>query len=310
MRYLLFTVLFTSSLFTLAQENKSKDLKKALDEKTITKDPNDTITKTWKKGGLFSLNLSQSSLTNWAAGGDDYSMSLNTMVSAFAYYKKGKHSWDNTLNFNLGYLNTTSLGIQKNDDRFDVLSKYGYALNPKLDASAMFNFRTQFFKGYNYTDANTKTLTSDFMAPAYILLGLGFNYKPAKDLSIFFSPATARWTIVNNDSLSKVGEYGVKPGEKAFFQLGAFSSVSYKVGINKIIGYAGRLDIFSDYLNHPENIAINMTNLFAMKISKVLAVTYSLDLIYDDNIRQFGPNKDAAALQVKSIIGAGLLVKL
>mgnify|MGYP006352110751 FL=1 len=72
-----------------------KELKKA-SEKGITKDPNDTIPKTWKKGGLYGINISQDSLSNWAAGGDDFSLSVNSVLSLFAFYKKDKHSWDNT----------------------------------------------------------------------------------------------------------------------------------------------------------------------------------------------------------------------
>ena len=72
-----------------------KELKKA-SEKGITKDPNDTIPKTWKKGGLYGINISQDSLSNWAAGGDDFSLSVNLVLSLFAFYKKDKHSWDNT----------------------------------------------------------------------------------------------------------------------------------------------------------------------------------------------------------------------
>ena len=45
------------------------------------------------------------------------------------FIKKEKHSWDNTFDFNLGYVKTTSLGSRKNDDRFDLLSKYGYAIS-------------------------------------------------------------------------------------------------------------------------------------------------------------------------------------
>src|SRR5690242_21741155 len=72
--------------------------------KTITKDPNDTIPKVWKTGGLISLNLSQGSLSNWAAGGDKFSLSVNTFVNLHAFYKKDKNSWDNNFDFNLGYL--------------------------------------------------------------------------------------------------------------------------------------------------------------------------------------------------------------
>jgi hypothetical protein len=53
-----------------------------------------------------------------------------------------------------------------------------------------------------------------------------------------------------------------------------------------------------------------MTNLFAAKISKVLSVTYSLTLIYDDDVKQFGPAHNAPGLQVQSLFGVGLLVNL
>ena len=53
-----------------------------------------------------------------------------------------------------------------------------------------------------------------------------------------------------------------------------------------------------------------MTNLLAAKITKLISVTYSLTLIYDDDVRQFGPKNTSAALQVQSLFGAGLLVKL
>ncbi len=299
-----------SAFIAKAQNNEATILKKELESKTIAKDPKDTANKTWKRGGFFSLNLSQSSLSNWAAGGEDYAFSVNTAFSGFAYYKKGKHSWDNTVNINLGYINNTSLGARKNDDRFDIVSKYGREINAKLNFSTLFNLRSQFFDGYNFPTATTQVLNSAFMAPGYILLGTGLDYKPVKNLSIFFSPLTARWVIVNNDSLSKVGAYGVAPGSKSLFQIGAFASINYKANINKNVSYIGRLDMYSDYIKNPQNVAINMNNLFAVKISNVLSVTYSLDLIYDDNVRLFGPTKDAPRLQTKSIIGAGLLVKL
>jgi hypothetical protein len=88
-----------------AQDETVKDLKKA-SEKGVAKDPNDTIPKIWKVGGLYGLNLTQGSLSNWAAGGDEFSLSLNSVLNLFAFYKKDKHSWDNTFDFNLGYVKT------------------------------------------------------------------------------------------------------------------------------------------------------------------------------------------------------------
>lgn len=294
-------------LLSMAQDETVKSLK-AESAKSIKKDAADTSNKRWKKGGLYSLNVSQGSLSNWAAGGDNFSLSVNSLLSLFAFYKNGKHSWDNTFDFNLGYVNTTSLGSRKNDDRFDFLSKYGYALNPKLNVSGLFNLRSQFFKGYTFPD-NVKTFASAFMAPGYILLSPGLDYKPIKDLSIFVSPVTARWVIVRDTALANKGLYGVDPGEKSKLELGAFATISYMKEISKNITYKGRLDLFSNYRNKPQNVDLFMSNVLNVKLSKVLSATWGVDLIYDDDVRLFGPNQRSAALQVKSLVGLGLLVK-
>ena len=194
----------------LAQDPTVKSLK---DEsgKTIKKEE-DTLNRVWRNGGLISLNLSQGNLTNWAAGGDDFSLSLNSYLNLFSFYKKGKNSWDNTLDINFGYIKTTTLGSRKNDDRFDVLSKYGYAISSKWNASALFNFRTQMADGYTYS-TNAKTFSSAFLSPAYILLSAGFDYKPGPNFSFFISPVTTRWVIIKDDTIAAKGLYGVPAGQ-------------------------------------------------------------------------------------------------
>jgi hypothetical protein len=290
-----------------AQDETVKKLRSESD-RTIAKDAKDTATRTWKKGGMFSLNLAQGSLSNWAAGGEDFSLALSSVVNLYAFYKKGRHSWDNTFDFNLGYVNTTSLGSRKNDDRFDFLSKYGYALNPKISVSGLFNLRSQFFKGYTYP-GNVKTYASTFLAPGYVLLGAGFDYKPTPELSIFLSPITARWVIVRDTALANKGLYGVTPGKKSTLEFGAFATINYFKEFNKVVAYKGRLDLYSNYRHNPQNVDVYMTNALTAKISKVLSATWSLDLIYDDDVKLFGPNKNSARLQVKSLVGVGLMLK-
>src|SRR6476620_149635 len=148
----------------MAQDTTLKDLKKQT-ERTIKKDSSDTTNWVWKTGGLYTLTVSQGSLSNWAAGGDDFNLSLNTILSLFAFYRKDKHNWDNTLDFTYGFVRTTSTGSRKNDDRIDLLSKYGYAIAPKWNVATLFNFRTQGFKGYQFHSDDTKTLTSTFLSP-------------------------------------------------------------------------------------------------------------------------------------------------
>lgn len=293
-----------------AQDQTVKQLQSDAN-KTIAKDAADTIAKVWKTGGLFNLNLNQGALKNWSAGGDKSSLSIASLLALHAFYKKGKHQWDNSLEMAYGFINTTSLGSRKSDDRIDLLSKYGYELHKHWYLSALFNLRTQFSKGYSYPDNNSKVLTSDFFAPGYILLSPGITYQPCNNFSVFLSPVTARWIFVSNDSLSAAGAYGVDPGKKSKIEVGAFASASYKADLSKTASFQGRLDLFSNYQHDPENIDIYWTNILLVKVTKIITMSLNLDMIYDNDIKTVKGDGSVggATLQVKELMGIGLAVK-
>ncbi len=278
--------------------------------RTIKKEA-DTSQWKWKRGGLMSFNLAQGSLSNWAAGGDNFSLTVNGYFNYFIFYRKVRQSWDNNLDVNLGYIQSTSLGSRKNDDRFDYLSKYGYKMDSvgKWYLSGLFNFRSQFFDGYTYT-GTVGDFSSSFLSPAYIIVSAGFDYKPNERLSVFLSPITSRSTIIANNKLAAKGVYGVPIGKHGLAEFGAFATVNYSHAIAKNVTYKGRLDLFSNYANDPQNVDMFMTNLFSFKINKYFSATYSLDMIYDDNIRLFGPTNTSPGLQMKSLIGIGFLKPL
>jgi hypothetical protein len=278
--------------------------------RNIKKD-NDTSNWNWKQGGLYNLNVSQSSLSNWAAGGDNFNMSINSYFNYFAFYKKERQSWDNNIDVNLGFVQSTSQGGRKNDDRLDLLSKYGYKIDTvgKWYLSGLFNFRSQLFDGYSFS-GNKATFTSSFFAPAYLIISAGLDYKPDNNFSLFFSPLTSRTTLVLNKKLADLGKYGVDTGRMVKRETGLFVTVNYSKVIAQNINYKGRADFFSNYYDKPENINFFMTNLFTFKINKNFSATYNLDLIYDDKIRIFGPFKKSPGLQMKSIIGIGYFKSL
>ena len=103
--------------------------------------------------------------------------------------------------------------------------------------------------------------------------------------------------------------YGVTPGKTSNFEFGAFASINYLKEFNKFITYKSRLDLFSNYRRNPQNIDLFMSNILNAKLGKVLSVSWSLDFIYDDDVRLFGKNQRSAAMQVKSLIGIGFLLK-
>ena len=164
----------------------------------------------WKKGGVIGLNFAQTSLTNWAAGGQN-SLSINGFLSVFASYKQGKSSWDNSLDLGYGLLKQ---GIDdyftKTDDKIDLFSKYGRQAFKNFNYAVLLNFKTQMSPGYKYPDTENKI--SDFFAPAYLLLAAGLDYKPDQYFSAFISPLTAKFTFVTDHDLSDAGAFGVTPG--------------------------------------------------------------------------------------------------
>ncbi|MFN8265820.1 MAG: DUF3078 domain-containing protein [Chitinophagaceae bacterium] len=259
----------------------------------------------WTKGGVFNLNLSQGASRNWAAGAEKSSFSVNAIINSYAYYKKGRNSWDNTLNAQYGIVSATSIGTRKNDDRLDLLSRYGYQLkNPRWYISALANMRTQFTDGFDYSTTPSKTKNSSFFAPAYILLSPGIMYKPNATFDFFISPVTSRWVVVNKANAALRPLYLVPVDKSSINEIGAFATANLKKDIAKNMNLVSRLDLFSNYRNNPQNIDVFWTNVIGMKVNKYIGVTYSLDLIYDHDVKNVKTG-GLMGTQLKSLLGVG-----
>ncbi len=273
---------------------------------TVQKAAKDSVKWRWKRGGLANFNLTQSSQKNWSAGGDNFSMAITSYVNAFLYYQKGKNSWDNNLDWNFGYMEATSTGGVKNDDRINVTTKYGYKIDTsgKLLISFLLNGRSQFFDGRQYFTKDSSKLISTFMSPAYGVSSAGLDYQPNKALSVFASPLTARLTVVWKSRLALQNLYGIGPRR---YQIapGAFIAINFQKDLMKNVNYKANLNLFSEYDHNPQDVDMDMSNYFNFKINKFLSATYSLNLMYDDDVKLFGPHNESPGLQVQSQIGIG-----
>lgn len=267
--------------------------------------------KSWTTGGVFSLNLAQSSFTNWAAGGQN-SVALNGLINLTANYKKGKSAWDNALTLGYGKMNQkgSDLGWVKTDDRIDLQSKYGRQATEKWFYSVLFSFKTQMAPGYNYP--NTTDKISDLLAPGYLLFSLGMDYKPSPVFSAFLSPVTSKNTIVRDEYLSSVGVFGVEPGKKFRGELGAYANLMFKKDeIVKNVNFMSKLDLFSNYLHNPQNVDVSWENLLVLKVNKFISATVNTLLIYDDDIKIMTPEDEVGRqrTQFKEVIGVGFTYK-
>lgn len=309
MKKLICCFFITASSYCFAQDNTVKFLK-AETEKFFAKESLDTSSKNWRKGGQFNFNVNQGTLSNWSAGGDKFSFSLNAFLNTYAFYKKGKHSWDNNLDLAYGIINTTSLGNRKASDRIDLTSKYGFSFTKNMSLALLSNSRTQFAKGYAYlknsNGGDSASVTSKAFAPAYVLLSLGVDYKPVQSLSIFLSPLTQRYVIVTDKRLGKF--YGLDSGSRFKNEAGAFFSANFFKKLNANITVKSKLDLFSNYKNNPQNIDVFFSNVFTAKVSKFINVSVNLDIIYDDDTQNVNPEKGPAP-QILQLMGIGFAYK-
>lgn len=191
----------------------------------------------WAKSLKTNVNIGQTGLVNWAAGGDN-TVSLAAFIDGNANYKKGDMFWNNRLQLDYGFLYASSKPIlQKSHDRIYLESKWGYQIKKTLYFSANYDFKSQFTKGYKYNSPNqalvnkytpgweegqpdgdidalegknlrnawrdARELKSGFMSPAYTNLALGIDWKPKDWVSVSFAPLTGGYVIVTNKELRK-----------------------------------------------------------------------------------------------------------
>ncbi len=250
---------------------------KALQERNVA--ASDTI---WKFGGTAGINFNQAYFSNWASGGQN-TITATAFASLFAKYAKDRHSWDNSIDLAYGILAQDKNDPIKADDKIDLTSKYGYQLkNPNWYYSALFNFRSQFAPGYEIDNGIAiGQKTSDFLAPAFTIFSLGMDFKPNKNFSLLLSPLTAKITIVNDDRLAT--SYGLEAGENMRAELGAFIKATYQKDIFENVNLLTRIDLFSNYVEDPQNVDVNWETLISMKVNSWLTTSISTQVIYDDN---------------------------
>ncbi|MES2838348.1 MAG: DUF3078 domain-containing protein [Bacteroidota bacterium] len=272
----------------------------------------------WTKGGVININFSQVGLYNWAAGGEN-NISVAGLFSAFANYKKESTTWDNNLEMAYGNVKPGEKSFRKTDDRFEVNSKFGHLAINKWYYSALFNFRTQFADGIDFTNENNPTIISSALAPAYITLGIGMDYKPNDNFNIFASPLTGRVTYVGWQSLADKGAFGVEKaqydlstgallvkGKKVRNEFGAYFKMNWKKEIMKNVSFKTNLALFSNYLDRPQNIDILWDVLLALKVNKYITASVTTNLIYDNDIEITQYSKTINPLTGdRDIIGVG-----
>ncbi len=256
----------------------------------------------WTSGGMFSVNFTQLSFTNWAAGG------LNSVAGVakaqyFANYKKANTTWDNILDLGYGLSKVEDIPIQKNEDIIDLQSKLGILAINKWYYSALLNFKSQFAPGFK--DKENTELISNIFSPAYLFMSLGMDYKPNDKFTLMISPLTGKITIVSDEALRV--NYGVDADKMFRPEFGAYIKSALNTEIFKNVGLLTEIGLFTNYLNHPERVDVDWKVAINMKVNKYISAQLGTHLIYDYDIKD--PADGVAKIQFKELFGLGFSYK-
>ena len=252
-------------------------------------------TKFWTKKGNISLLFNQSAYNKQWLGGGTSNVAGNFGLNYDFNYKKDDIVWDNK--FILAYGLTKIKGGDKpakTDDRLELNSLWGKKAKGQWYYSMFFNFKTQMDTGLDKNDEKI----SHFFYPAYFQLGPGMLWKKSNNLSVNFSPATSKLIIVHPHFTKFRSSFGVLQGDSSRFEFGSSISGYYKFNIMTNVSVENRLNLYSNYLDNPQNVDVDYQMNVIMKINKYLSANVAVQAIYDDNSVQ--------AVQVRELFGLGV----
>jgi hypothetical protein len=273
--------------------------------------------KPWKRTAGLGLDFAQLFQLNPRQGAGQNRIGVGGAVNMAAAYKKERFAWDNVAlwQFGIQRLGTgvvaqgnvdKKIPFQKAIDELRVNSKIGYAMSKdsKLFYAADVSFLSQFtatyagdetFPGNFLTDIVGSGANSKLFSPATITISAGFDYKPSKKLSVYYSPVGGKFIVVGNDAIAQLGVHGnpvtrdaignVIDYKKTFAGFGSLLRLSYADKfINERMTYGAGMVLFSNYLDNPQNIDIDWTNQFNFSIFKGLQATLLLNVFYDHDV--------------------------
>jgi len=234
----------------------------------------------WISKGNIAILGSQSSFSQWQAGGSN-NVALSGSLNYDVNYKKNDWTWDNKFIAMYGINKLKGQKQQKTDDRLEINSVLGKKASGEWYYSYFLNFKTQFDTGYDPENLNTKN--SHFMSPAYLQTGPGMLWKKDDNFKVNISPATARFIFVHKHFTDLGESFGVAQGKNMRFELGASINAYYKAQIMENFTVENILNLYSNYLEDPQNIDIDYQFNAVLKVNKFISTNFTFQTIYDDN---------------------------
>ena len=234
----------------------------------------------WRNKFIGTVNLAQTSLSNWTKGGDN-AWSWQANINGEFTKKEEHYNWTNTIQFLYGKSKIGSDDPKKSDDQIFLESVYthqlGNSLNPYVGVSLM----TQFSIGYDYS-AKPPVAVSGFLDPGYFREGIGAEYKPGKQFNTRIGFAM-RQTVADVYADIYSDDPLTESREKISNKMGAEWVSNFNANLSEMIVFVTKVELFSELIRIDQTV-VRWDNLISSKIAKYISVNFSFKLYYEPRV--------------------------
>jgi hypothetical protein len=271
----------------------------------------------WHKAGNISLLFNQAAFNAEWTGGGSSNYAANLILAYDVNYRKGKITWDNRIMADYGITKIRGDKFtRKTNDRLELNSILGRQIKESNWYYSLFaNFRSQFSSGYTFFEDGAgeeqRTETTKFLSPGYLQFGPGALWKKSDNLKVNIAPATARLIFVDDqftqvdtgdavalDAYNMSPYFGVDANESIRFEFGGAVNAYAKFNVMENISIENVLNLYSNYLEDPQNVDLDYTLNIVMSVNKYISANFTFQTIYDDNA--------VKGFQVREALGIGV----
>lgn len=232
----------------------------------------------WQKSLVGAVNFTQTSLNNWQQGGED-SWNWQLDLNGKFVNDQEKTNWANTGKVSYGRTKVGDAESVKSADEIFWESVLAYKLGVLVNPYVAVTGRSQLTKN------NPGEKDSKFLNPGYFTESFGVGLQPSKALKTRLGLAFKQTLTTGEEFAVNWSDDKDTPGdiEKVRSEVGLESVTDYSRKMAENIVYTSKLEMFSN-LEAADEIDVRWDNLLSAKVSKLINVSFNVQLFYDKDI--------------------------
>jgi len=235
----------------------------------------------WHNELIGSLNFTQSSFSNWAAGGVDNS---SWLLGGRGSFKRlgGRTNWSNVLRLEYGEVKEKDRDSRKASDLIFAESIVDFNTSRLIKPYARVSLKTQFAPGYDYT-ADPKLKLSDFADPLYLSQGAGVGLRIKPYVITRFGLGLQEtyadeFAAIYTDDLDTPDDL-----ETSRIEGGLESVTELDKTLHKQLALKSRLALFWAF-NNSDQIDIDWMTDINLQALGALGMTFKFELLYNKDV--------------------------